>query len=263
MKTNQRRLVGLIAGLALGLTYSLIANLSNAIALPGIPFYYPWPGPALLIIGSTLVSGIMGLITAWSDETFIGMLIAAAFGAAVSSFYSWRAEGTPPTFMVLVIITFIPRLFLYLPLGIAVQWILRQWQRISLSGARDWGKVIVPAVCLIIAFGGAAFSLYAKEIRHALTTTNQLVQEGMAAASEDDLPEPLQNVWYYTAFAEGDYTLEVSLEPDRLPVQRPIAEYGKLVTLIIVRHENRFMYGCVYTPPRIMPVCGNFNFSSP
>ena len=263
MTPYQRRLVGLISGLVLGFVYAITSNFINAVVLPDIPFYYPWPGPVFLILGATLVAGIMGLITAWSDETFLGMLIAAIFGAAVSSLYSWRTEGAPPTFLVLAVITFIPRMFLYLPLGIAVQWILRQWQRISLTGARNWGKVIVPAVCLVFAIGAAAFSLYASEIRYALTTTNRLVQEGMAAASEEDIPEPLQNVWYYSAFAKGDYTLEVSLEPDRLPVQRPIAEYGKLVTLIIVRHENRFMYGCVYTPPRILPVCGNFTFSSP
>jgi hypothetical protein len=260
MKATQRRLLGLISGLVLGFAYSLTANLINAVFLPDIPFYYPWPGPVLLILGSTLVSGIMGLITAWSDETFIGMLIASIFGAAVSSFYSWRSAGTPPNFLVLTVITFIPRLFLYLPLGIAVQWILRQYLRISLTGARLWGKIIVPIVCILLAFGTASFSLYAREIRYALTTTNQLVQDGLAAASEDALPEPLQDVWYFTDYAKGEYTLEVSLEPDRLPVQRPIAEYGKLVSLIIIRHSNSFMYGCVYTPPRIIPICGNFNY---
>jgi hypothetical protein len=263
MKPTQRRLLGLISGLILGFAYSLTSNLINAVVLPDIPFYYPWPGPVLLILGSTLVFGVMGLITTWSDETFIGMLVAAAFGAAVSSFFSWRSEGAPPTFLVLAVLTFLPRLFLYMPLGIAIQWILRQYQRVSLTAARNSGKVMVPVICILLALGSASFSLYAGEIRYALTTTNQLVQEGMAATSEDAIPKPLKNVWYFSAFAKGDYTLEVSLEPDRLPVQRPIVEYGKLVSLIIIRHENKFMYGCVYTPPRIMPVCGNFNFSSP
>lgn len=260
MTNTRRRLMGLIIGLVLGLAYSLISNLINSIVLPGIPFYYPWPGPVLLIMGSTLVAGIMGLITAWPDESFIGMIIASIFGAAVASLYSWRSVGTPPNFLVLNVITFLPRLFLYLPLGVAVQWILHQWQRISLTGAYNRGKVIVPVICLLAALGSATFSLYAKDIRYALTTTNHLIQESLAASSEEDLPEPLQDVWYFMSYAKGDYTLEVSLEPDRLPVQRPIVEYGKLVSLIIVRYENGFMFGCVYTPPRDMPVCGNFSY---
>jgi hypothetical protein len=260
MKNSQRRLLGFVAGLVLGLAYALTANLINKIALPDIPFYYPWPGPVLLILGSTLVAGVMGLITAWPEETFIGMLIAAIFGAAVASLYSWRSSGTPPNYMVLTVITFLPRVFFYLPLGVAVQWIIHQWQRISLTGAYNRGKVVVPVICFLAALGSAAFSLYAKDIRYAITATNQLIQESLTASSKDALPEPLQDVWYFMSYAKGDYTLEVSLEPDRLPVQRPVVEYGKLVSLIIVRYENGFMFGCVYTPPRDMPVCGNFNY---
>lgn len=259
MKKTTRRLIGLISGMVLGLVYSLTANLINAIIMPDIPFYYPWPGPVLLILGSAIIAGIMGLITAWSEETFIGMLISALFGALVSSIYSWAAEGIPPAFLILTFMVLLPRLFLYIPLGVAVQWILRQWQRVMLTDSRDWGKIFVPVTCVIIAFLFGAFSLYAKEIRFAVTTTNEMVQQGRDKVNIQDLPGPLQSVSNFVEYAKGDYTLEVSLEPDRLPVQRPIAEYGKIVSLVIVRHDNGFIYGCIYTPPREIPICGNFH----
>lgn len=261
MKTSHRRLLGFISGFILGLVYSLMANTINLIAMPNIPFHFPWPGPIPLIVGSSLVTGVMGLITVWTDETFIGMLIAAFFGASVSAMYTYYTEGTPPTFIVLAVMLFIPRLFFYLPSAVAVQWIVHQWQRITLVDTRNPGKIIAPLVCFLLAVGSGTFALYAPEIRYALNTTNDLIQQSVSIEVREELPKPLQDVWYYVDFARGDYTMEVSLEPDRLPVQRPIAEYGKLVSLIIVRYDNGFTFGCVYTPPRIMPVCGNFSFT--
>ncbi len=259
MKTIHRRLLGLISGAALGLVYSLTANLINSIILPEIQFFYPWPGPVLLIIGSSIVAGIIGLITAWSEETFIGILISAFFGALVSSIYTWAVQGIPSVYLILTFMVFLPRLFLYVPLGIAVQWILRQWQRVMLTDHRNWGKLTVPVICIFLAFLFGAFTLYAREIRYALTTTKLMVQQGMKADSVQDLPGPLQSVSGFVDYAQGEFSLEVSLEPDRLPVQQPIAEYGKIVSLIIVHHDNGFLYGCIYTPPREVPVCGNFH----
>jgi hypothetical protein len=259
MKTTHRRLLGFASGTALGVAYSLATNLINRLILPDLPFYDPWPGWFLLILGSSLLSGVMGLIVVWSEETFIGLLISSFLGSAISSFWGWRTEGSPPALLILAFIVFLPRIFLYFPLGIAVHWIVHQWQRIYLVSRRNPGKVIVPVVCILSAIAAGAFALHPMEVRHALVTTVELIQLGGQADSEQDLPEPLQDVWYFKDYATGDYTLEVSLEPDRLPVQRPIAEYGKLVSLIIVRYSNGFMFGCVYTPPREMPVCGNFH----
>ena len=56
MTTRQRRLLGLVTGLTLGLAYALTANLINPLVLNDIPFYYPWPGLLPLILASTLLS---------------------------------------------------------------------------------------------------------------------------------------------------------------------------------------------------------------
>ena len=59
-----RRRTGLILGLALGGGYSLTANLINHLALPGIPLYVPSPGTLGLIVVTTLMFGVLGLIAA-------------------------------------------------------------------------------------------------------------------------------------------------------------------------------------------------------
>ena len=257
MSARKRRLLGFITGAVLGLAYSLTANLVNRLLLPSLPLQEPFPGALLLALGSSLLAGLMGLITLWSDETFIGLLVSSLLGAGIAALWSWYTEDVSGVLLMLTFFVFLPRVFFYIPLGIAVHWISRQWQRVTLADRRNPGKVIVPVVCFLAAFGAGMFSIHPPEVRYALVTTDQILQEGMAAASEDDLPEPLQDVWYFTDYARGEYTLEVSLEPDRLPVQRPIAQYGQLVSLIIVQFENGFTIGCVFTPPHSMPVCGN------
>ncbi len=257
MKASKRRLLGFISGAVLGLVYSLTTHLINRLVLPGLPLHDSFPGSLLLTLGSSLMAGVMGMITLWSDETFIGLLVSSLFGAAFSSLYSWYTQDVSGVLLILTFYIFLPRVFFYIPLGIGVHWISRQWQRIMLTDMRNPGKVIVPLVCALAAFGAGLFTIHPPEVRYALVITDQLLQEGMSAGSAAVLPEPLKGVGSFTEYARGEYTLEVSLEPDRLPVQRPIAEYGQLVSLIIVQFENGFTMGCVFTPPRSMPVCGN------
>lgn len=259
MNSSTRRMIGFLAGFTLGLAYSLVTNTINRLILPDITFYDPNPGWVALIIGSSLLSGVLGLITVWSEETFIGLLISSLLGSIISLLWAWITNGTPIIYLLITLFIFLPRLFMYFPLGIGVHWIVRQWQRIYLVDRKNPGKVLVPIACLLLSFGAGLFSIYPKESRFALVKTDQLIQQGLLADRYQDLPGPLKDIVNFLDLATEDYSLEVSFEPDRLPVRRSAVEYGRLVTLIIVRFSNGFMIGCVFTPPSEVPACGNFN----
>jgi hypothetical protein len=85
-----------------------------------------------------------------------------------------------------------------------------------------------------------------------------LLQQGMQASSFDELPDPLKKVQGFTTGAKGEYTYVIGRDPDVLPVQRPIVEYGELEPFIIIQFENGFRFGCVFSPPYIVPACIDF-----
>ena len=258
MQQTRRRIMGFLFGSLLGLAYSFTANSINQFLMPEISLQYPWPGWTSLVLGSVFLSGVMGLMTVWWDDAIIGILLSSLAGSVLSSFWAWKAEGSPPGFLVLALFVFLPRVFFYLPLGMGVYWIVRQWERIDLVIRRNIGKVLVPLVCILFSIAAGLFSIYPKDVRTSLVKTDQLVKQGMQAGSTQDLPEPLQDVSHFKDYAKGEFTMEVSLDPDRLPAQRPVVDYGTLEPLIIVRFSNGFTFGCVFSPPKEMPVCATF-----
>jgi hypothetical protein len=105
---------------------------------------------------------------------------------------------------------------------------------------------------------GGRFSILAPEAHQALRDGNTLVLEGISAvANGADLPEPLIPVDGFSTYAKGPYTLEWNSDVDQLPVTRPIAGFGVTESLIIFRFENKYQFGCAYTPPSRVPKCIN------
>jgi hypothetical protein len=70
------------------------------------------------------------------------------------------------------------------------------------------------------------------------------------------LPEALKPVDGFLQGARGAYSLELSDNPDLLPVQRPISDYSVQEYAVFVRFENGYHFGCAFTPPLTSPFCG-------
>lgn len=260
METKQRRLFGFLSSLLLGLIYTLVSQYINTIFLPDVPLYAPPPGRFALIILGTLMIGVMGLIAAWPEEALPGVFLSALMGSVVTSIWSvYNQPGNRIVSFILLFLIFLPRLFFYIPLGALVRWTISKWETASIYEKKPLSGCLNTLVISVILAGVAgAFSLHSAEVRQALNTTNQLVQAGLDAPTLDDVPAPLQNVDLFVNYAKGDYQLRVGTDPDLLPVQRPVADYGVTESLIIIYFENTYFFGCVFTPPSKVPVCGDF-----
>ncbi|HXF83790.1 MAG TPA: hypothetical protein VNK49_00215 [Anaerolineales bacterium] len=58
------RRIGFVLGLVLGLAYGTVSNLINRIYMPDIPLYVPPPGVSGLIVMTTLLFALQGLLAA-------------------------------------------------------------------------------------------------------------------------------------------------------------------------------------------------------
>jgi hypothetical protein len=247
----------------MGLAYGLVSETINLIFLPGVPLFNPGPSPLGSIVLTTLGGGIIGLLAAWPEETLPGILLASLAGALLTVILTLDSIGGgldafAGTF-VLLVMTFLPRAFLFLPMAALVRWVLGVWANELESVSFSVRKMALAALGLMLVSGLAGLlSLYPSFARQALLKTNALVQKGMQSQSVEGLTETLKPVDGFLQGARGSYTLELSDNPDILPVQRPIGPYGEQEYVVFVRFENGFRFGCAFTPTHEDPSCGEY-----
>ena len=255
---SHRRRTGLIIGLALGSGYSLSTNLINHLALPGIPLYTPPPGTFGLIVVTTLMFGALGMLAAWTDESLPGVLLSGLAGSIISSIWILINGTDKSATFALLALVFLPRMFFYLPFGALVRWLIYKLDQPTTRPIAPVRRLVPVFLAFIFLIYAGSFALLPKETRGALVKTEALLKKGMQATARDELPKPLQPVTGFIQNANGEYNYLIGSDPDVLPVQRPVVEYGEVEPFIIIKFENGFRFGCVFSPPYIQPACIDF-----
>jgi hypothetical protein len=256
MQLNSQRRLGLFLGLALGLGYSLSSNLINKFFLPDIPLFVPWPGTFGLILLTTLMFGTLGLIAAWTEDSLPGIIASALVGSVVSAIWIILNETSNRTgAFIALFLVFLPRVFFYLPFSWLIRWLISRLEVSAYRNVPPARRLFTVLMAFLLAVLAGTFSRYSEEVRQSLVKMDELVQLGMQAATRDELPKPLQSVEGFVSNANGEYNFTLGADPDALPVQRPVVEFGAIEPFIIIRFENGFRFGCVFSPPYVIPAC--------
>jgi hypothetical protein len=266
MNDRSRRALGAIFGLVLGLTYGLVSQTINQIALPGLPFYQEGPGTVASIVLITLGGAVMGLLAAWPDETIPGVILSAVGAAILSTLATFLMIRSSPASeeriagaLALLVITFPPRALIFAPIAWSIRKVLGVWEDEVRRETLSLPKIALSAAALpVLGILLGALALHPQDARYALKTTNELIQSGMLATSRDQLPPALVPVDGFLQGARGPYTLLLSDDPDSLPVQRPMSSYLVQEYAVFVNFANGFRFGCAFTPPHPQPACGDY-----
>lgn len=259
MTNASRRQAGLILGLALGAGFSVTSNMINTWTHPNLPLFVQWPGTFGIIVISVVMFGLLGMIAAWPEESLPGVILTGLAGSLITSLWIAVTEtaNRTGTFIVLFIV-FLPRVFFYAPFGLLIRWLIGSLEYHPYKSVVP-ARRLVPVILSFVVF--TLFGLtarYPEEVSLSLTRMEAMLQEGMQAPSMDELPNPLKKVEGFTARAKGNYTFAIGRDPDVLPVQRPIVEYGEIEPFIIIQFENGFRFGCIFSPPYVVPACIDF-----
>lgn len=263
MSDSTRRILGMVFGLIIGLTYSLVSHLINNLFLPGVPLYYPDPGLTTSILLTCLNGALIGLVASWPEDTLPGIILGSLVGALVTTIYSLRGMNGGLDFFsglfVLLVMTFLPRALLFLPIAGLTRWVLGLWKEEFQTITFSVRRLTLSLLSLVLIAGlVGAFSLYPRYARQVLAQMDQLIQAGMQTTNEENLPVSLKQVSGFTQGARGVYSLELSDNPDLLPVQRPMASYNDQEYAVFVRFENGFRFGCVFISSLPDPTCGTY-----
>ena len=244
----------------MGLSYSLVAQNANYLSLPGIPLYQPPPGRTATILLTILIGGLMGLIAAWPEDALPGILLSAVTGIVVTSLYNiyLTEQGTLQIAGALIVflLTFLPRAVLFLPLAALTRWVIGEWSRTLQDINFSVTRLVLSFVLVVLMAGAAgALSLYPRQGRQVLEKMNALVQAGLQSPDSESLPEELKPVDGFVQRASGSYILQLSTNPDQLPITRPAIAYNKTEYAVLVKFENGFRFGCVFSPPNLDAYC--------
>jgi len=197
-------------------------------------------------------------LAAWTDEALPGILLSGLFGSVVSSVWMVVSETNKFAALTLLVVVFMPRVFFFIPIGGLIRWLIREKDHMRKGGLL---RKLAPALVafILLAFLGT-FSILPKETRDSLIKMDALLQTGLNSriTTREELPKPLQSVEGFLQYAYGEYRFTIGSDPDNLPVQRPIVNYGVIEPFIIVRFENGFRFGCVFSPPYVNPACIGF-----
>jgi hypothetical protein len=258
--THRRRL-GLVLGIALGLAFGLVSQYGNALLAPGIPLYHPLFGAAGNLLLCVAIGVVLGLVTAWPKNAFVGAIAGCAAGALLFEVaIILTGENTPNVVAgkaASTLLTFLPlAATLALPIG-TFRWVVSKEEGARRNGAPTWRRIPLPVLLVLVAAAFGTLMLYPERGRIVLPRMNAIVQAALNAADRAGLPAPFQTIDApgYPQQAKGSYTLDWQGEQmGRFGIPRPI-ENEREQSAVIARFDNGWSFVCLFITPDAEPRC--------
>ena len=257
-----RRIAGLLFGAGLGLEYGLVSQFVNAFLLPGIDLYQPPLGPALNVVLIVCVVTVIVLVSAWPAEPAHGIFFGSAIGAVLIQINTLTSGAPQPqevlAKIVLTLLIFLPLTAMAaLPVGL-LRWAISKQAAYHGSDARLWERVRLPLVLTAATFGLGLISMTPEDGRAMLARTHNLIQTGLQAANDSELPPALRTkgMTGFLQQAEDRYTLMWERNDlNRFQIPRPTLIDDWKHSVVLARFDNGWRLACLYLSVEAEPIC--------
>ena len=259
----RRRVLGSLLGAGLGLSYGLVSQLINRVALPGVPLYQPPLGPLGNIVLQGLVGAGLGFLTSQPSSATLGTLfgsLAAAAAVFVSTLQRVSSLTNVGGAVIASVIFAIPIAWLTVPLVALLRWTTGRTVELSRDNAPLLVRLRAPLMLVLVLAALASFELLPGEARSQIEHMHALVQAGLQASSAEELPAALRGplVGDFASNTNRDYTLEwTDLDLDRFIELRPPSNYDQHAA-IIARFAGDARLVCLYPSSKSEPTCGAY-----
>ena len=270
-----RRLFGISLGAGLGLAYGLVSQLINRVFLWGIPLHQPPFGPLGNILLCLGVGALLGLVTAWPANLYLGILAGCATGAlliVLSVMIAGIGLSLLAAQATLMLFIFLPvAALIALPIGLhrwAVEKQLESRPDRLIPGQEikpvAWRALPSLLLLLLVVIAGV-LSLYPKRGRIAVARMEAIVQAGLAAADQAALPVEFEGekvqvlkVDGYPERAKGRYSLDYEgSELGRFGIPHPLgSELSQ--SAVIARFDNGWRFVCLFITATADARCAPF-----
>lgn len=259
----RRRIIGVLLGVGLGLSYGLVSQLINRVALPGLPLFQPPWGALGNVVLNILAGAILGFLSAQPASPALGIFLGSLV-AAVAIFISTLlrvgvvvgSEGA----VIASLVFSVPIAWLTVPMVALLRWAADRQAEFVREGAPLLARLRTPLVLMLIMAALAAFELLPGAARNQLKDAQALVQAGLHATSSEALPAPLRGPWVrgFPPATSRAYTLEwTRYDLDRFIQLRPSSNYDQHAA-VIARFTGGYTLVCLYPTARSGPNCGTY-----
>lgn len=256
-----RRAAGLIIGALVGLVFGLTSQGINSFMLPGLDFYQPPFGPIVNAVLCFLSGALLGLVSAWPQESPLGVFLASIAGAlivfAVTLADPQLDSRVGAGLLAMLVFLALPFAAAIVPIAVGLRWAANKQEDAFRSKYRVWGRILAPLVLLIAAGGLAATALYPSQARPRLLQTNDMVKASRAASNTGALPPPFQ-------VEAMDGLLDHVQRPYTLEWNRQFDRYGSVISpnvdmrdqsIVVVRFEDGWTFACLFVGRDAEPLC--------
>ena len=258
-----RRLFGAVFGAALGLTFGLMAQAANPLAMPGVTFHQPPLGMWGNIIGAALACGLAGLLAAWWSNAFISVLIAALVtGLGIELFGTLYGNPVSPDgigpLILTIVILWLPMAGLMGALFTVLRWLINKQVEYRRDRAPFLRRVLWPGLALLIVGGIGATAIYPMEGQQRIREMNALLRAGLRSANPTELPAALAPIGdRFLEHVTRRYTLEWvkgdSLRIWRIP--QPAGYQQWEFSIVAARLEDGWVLACLFVGRQETPRC--------
>ena len=258
-----RRIMGVLLGALLGLTYGLVSQTINLIVLPGYTLYQPPFGPWINIVLFTVGGAVLGLISAWPADGILGAVIASGASAAVFvvvvllsiQIDPRRAPGT-----VIATVFFGSTVFgMLVPLIALLRWMANKQEEAHADAVFILKRLPLPMGLLALVILIGYTTLYSPQVRAVIQRMDAVIQAGRQAPLPSALPRALRpdsDVEGFLDQAQGRYTLEPNQDAlTRYGIPHPITQRSGEAIAIVARFENGWRLVCIFAPDNDEPGC--------
>ncbi|MBL8058261.1 MAG: hypothetical protein JNK29_16270 [Anaerolineales bacterium] len=217
-----RPAAGALVGVLLGLVYTLVAAVIDSVLMPDVPLGVDWPALWGKLALAGLGGAALGVLTAWPEAGWQGVVAGAAAFVAWSfgqSYLQLRAAS------LILLPLFVPLVMMSLPVTLFLRWgANRQAAVLSEGGWARWrGQLWLVMVVLAVGGFAGSWSQMPAASQEAVRRVHRLLGRTFAEAAGAPLPAAFQAVPEVRAHADSPYTLGQEPVPNTAQVDVRIA----------------------------------------
>jgi len=263
--TSYRRWIGASFGAALGLSYGLVSQTINHFYLPGIPLFQPPGGLLGNILLWTVVSTLLGLISAWSAESIRDVFICSAFASLIIAAITLMSgnndqEDLAPKMMSLIFLL-VPLTAALVPFFGILRWATNREVEFHITHSPFLRRLLVPAVLVLVVGALGAISLHSDPARVQITSMHTMLQSGLRVDRKTALPAPLQDdlVGEFLEHASQRYQIAWdNKNNNQYGIPRRMSSRGWEEAAVTAHFDDGWMLVCLYPDSQAEPSCGGF-----
>jgi hypothetical protein len=261
-RVRARRIAGVTLGALLGLSYGLVSQLINPIAISGVPLYQPPLGAFGNIMASILVGALLGALSCIPDSAPLGVFyasLASALAIATESILRLGGLIGVSAAVMTSIVFSVPFAWLTVPVTALLRWSAERQTESLREEEPLLHRVRWPVVLMLVMGVLGAFELLPIEGRTQLRQTHEMLQAGLqgrGGAQTAPLRGPLMTS--FPTAPQADYSLQwTRWDLDRFIELRPPSSYNEHAA-VIARFGDDYSIVCLYPTPRQAPNCKNY-----